>query len=209
MKILIFGASGPSGRLMVEQAVEQGHQVSAFVRNPARRPLQNEKLSLAKGDILDMASVQAAVAGNDAVLSALGVRKLGKNTILSDGTKNIIAAMQEQGVKRLVCMTSLGVGDSKNQPTWFFRTIIEPLFLHNIFVDKEAQERAVMASGLDWIIVRPASLTNGPHTGVYKHWTGEPKQPITSRISRADTAEFMLRQLTDDTYLRKTPGLSY
>ena len=209
MNLVIFGATGPSGRLIAEQALEQGHNVTAFVRNPEALSIRNDKLSVAKGDILDLASVDAAVAGKEAVLSALGVRKLGKNTILSDGTKNIITAMQKQGVKRFICMTSLGVGDSKDQPAWVFRYVIRPVFLRNIFVDKEVQERLVMDSGLDWIIVRPAGLTNGPRTGIYKHWVGEPKEPITSRISRADVAEFMLKQLTDDSYLRKTPGQSY
>jgi putative NADH-flavin reductase len=209
MNITIFGATGPSGRLIVEQALVQRHAVTAFVRNPAALSIQNEKLTVVKGDVLDLASVEAAVAGKDAVLSALGVRKLGKNTILSDGTQNIIAAMQKHAVKRFVCMTSLGVGDSKDQPAWIFRYVIKPVFLRNIFVEKEVQERLVMESGLDWIIVRPAGLTNGPRTGVYKHWVGAPTQPITSQISRADAAEFMLKQLTDDTYLLKTPGQSY
>ena len=142
------------------------------------------------------------------MLSALGVRKLGKNTILSDGTKNIIAAMETHGVKRLVCMTSLGVGDSKDQPTRVFRAIIRPLLLRNEFIDKEEQERLIKASKLDWIIVRPTGLTNGPHTGTYEHWVGEPKSPITNRISRADVGDFMLKQLMEDTYLHKTPGQS-
>jgi uncharacterized protein YbjT (DUF2867 family) len=209
MNIVIFGATGPSGRLIVEQALEQGHDVTAFVRNPAALSIHNKKLSVVKGDILDPASVEGAVAGREAVLSALGVRKLGKNTILSDGTRNVITAMQKHGVKRFVCMTSLGVGDSEDQPAKIFRYLIKPVFLRNIFVDKELQERLVMESGLDWIIVRPAGLTNGPRTGVYKHWVGETKEPITSRISRADVAEFILKQLADDTFLRKTPGQSY
>jgi len=209
MNILIFGATGPSGRLMVEQALERVHAVTAFVRNPAALSIQSEKFKVVKGDVLDLASVEAAVVGKEAVLSSLGVRKLGKNTILSDGTKNIITAMKKHGVKRFVCMTSLGVGDSKDQPAWIFRHFIKPVFLRNIFIDKEVQERLVMESGLDWIIVRPAGLTNGPRTGVYKHWFGQPTQPITSKISRADVAEFMLKQLTDDTYLQKTPGQSY
>jgi len=209
MNIIIFGATGPSGRLIVEQALEQGHNVTAFARNPDAVKIHNDKLTVIKGDILDPSAVENAISGKDAVLSALGVRKLGKNTILSEGTKNIIAAMENHGVKRLVCMTSLGVGDSKDQPAWLFRAIIRPLLLRNVFIDKEEQERLVKASKLDWIIVRPAGLTNGPRTGSYKHWVGELKAPITNRISRADVADFMLKQLTDETYLRKTPGQSY
>jgi putative NADH-flavin reductase len=209
MNIVIFGSTGPSGRLIVEQALAQGHTVTAFARNPAGLPIQHEKLTVAQGDILDLAAVERAVSGKDAVLSALGIRKLGKNTILSDGTRNIIAAMQKLGVKRFICMTSLGVGDSKGQTAWVFDRIIQPFILHNVFADKEVQERLVRESNLDWIIVRPAGLTNGPRTGVYQHWAGKPSGSTKSRISRADVAEFMLKQLTDDTYLRKTPGLSY
>jgi putative NADH-flavin reductase len=102
MNITIFSATGPSGRLIVEQALEQRHAVTAFVLNPAALSIQNEKLTVVKGDVLDLASVEAAIAGKDAVLSALGVRKLGKNTNLSDGTKNIITAMKKHGVKRFV-----------------------------------------------------------------------------------------------------------
>jgi putative NADH-flavin reductase len=209
MNIVIFGATGPSGRLIVEQALDQGHNVTAFARNPDAVNIHKDKLTVIKGDILDPSAVENAISGKDAVLSALGVRKLGRNTILSEGTKNIITAMKKCGVKRFVCMTSLGVGDSKGQTAWFFDKIIQPFVLRNIFNDKEVQERLVMDSELDWIIVRPAGLTNGPRTGAYKHWVGEPKAPITSRISRADVADFMLKQLTDDTYLRKTPGQSY
>jgi hypothetical protein len=115
MKLLVFGGTGGTGCEIVAQALGQGHVVTAFVRNPAALTTKHENLKLAKGDILDYPSVEAAVRRQDAVLSALGVRKLRKNTILSDGTKNIIRAMEQHGVKRFVCESSLGVGDSKEQ----------------------------------------------------------------------------------------------
>jgi len=209
MKLLVFGATGGTGREIVAQALDQGHVVTAFVRNPAALATKHERLKLAQGDILDYPSVEAAVQGQEAVLSALGVRKLRKNTILSDGTKNIIRAMEQHGVKRFVCESSLGVGDSKGQLGWVYTLFIIPLFLRNIFREKEVQEQYIKQSNLDWIIVRPAALTNGPHTGVYRSGFSTRDRTIRGKIARADVADFMLKQLTDDTYLRKTPGLSY
>ena len=209
MNLVIFGSTGPTGRLLVEQSLEQGHTVTAFARNPTDLKITHPALNILKGDIRHRDSVDLAIKGREAVISALGIRKLRKHTTLSDGTKNIVASMKQYHVRRFVCMTSLGVGDSKGQPAWFFNWVILPFFLRNIFADKAGQETYITQSGLDWIIVRPAGLTNGPRSGVYKHWVGQPTGPITSRISRADVADFMLKQLADDTYLRQTPGLSY
>ena len=143
------------------------------------------------------------------MLSALGVRKLRKNTILSDGTKNSIQAMERHGVKRFICESSLGVGDSRGQLGWVFNVFIIPLFLRNVFRDKEAQEQYIQQSSLEWVIVRPAALTNGPRTGAYRSGFSPTDRTITAKISRADAADFMLKQLTDNSYLCKTPGLSY
>jgi putative NADH-flavin reductase len=209
MKLLVFGATGGTGREIVAQALDQEHVVTAFVRNPAALTTKHEKLKLAQGDVLDYPSVEAAVRGQEAVLSALGVRKLRKNTILSDGTKNIIRAMEQHGVKRFVCESSLGVGDSRGQLGWVFNLFIIPLFLRNSFREKEVQEQCIKQSNLDWIIVRPAVLTNGPRTGVYRSGFSTTDRTIKGKISRADVADFMLKQLTDNTYLRQTPGLSY
>jgi putative NADH-flavin reductase len=162
-----------------------------------------------QGDVLDSRSVEAAVQGQDAVLSALGVRKLRKNTILSDGTKNSIQAMERHGVKRFICESSLGVGDSRGQLGWVFNIFIIPLLLRNVFQDKEAQEQYVQQRSLEWVIVRPAALTNGPRTGAYRSGFSPTDRTITAKISRADAADFMLKQLTDNSYLCKTPGLSY
>jgi hypothetical protein len=110
---------------------------------------------------------------------------------------------------RRVQPNSLGVGDSRGQPGWVFNLFIIPLFLRNVFRDKEVQEQYVKKSDLDWIIVRPAALTSGPRAGVYRSGFGTTDQAIGGKIARADVADFLLKQLTDDTYLRKTPGLSY
>lgn len=250
MKLLIFGATGGTGRALVQQALEQGHVVTAFARDPAKVRATHENLRVMQGDITNSGSVEVAVNGQDAVLSALGIRvatgaiilivilcqvfaafvplsrplawlvRAGvpvlamlllsrKKTTLSDGTRNIVQAMQKHGVKRFVCETSLGIGDSKGRLGFFYTFLLIPLLLRNVFADKEVQERIIQVSLLDWVIVRPAALTNGPRKGVHQvgmtigHWF------FTAKISRADVADFMLKQLTDDTYLRKTPGVSY
>lgn len=209
MKILVLGSTGGTGLELLDQGLEDGHQVTAFARRPAAVTLKHANLRVQQGDITDRASVATAMQGQDAVLCALGVRQIGRNTILSDGTRNLIQAMEKNGVKRLVVESSLGVGDSAGQLGPLHNFFILPLILKHIFRDKETQESLVRASSLDWIIVRPAILTNGPRTGRYKAGFAPAERSIKAKISRADTAEFMLKQLTDDKYLRQTPGLSY
>jgi len=209
MKLLIFGATGGTGRALVAQALEQEHEVTAFVRNPSRLAISYPMLKLAEGDILDYDSVARAVSGQDAVLSALGTRQLGKTNILSEGTRNIINAMEREGVRRFVCESSLGVGDSRGQLGFLFNYLWLPLFLRNVFADKEVQERYIKESSLDWVIVRPARLTNGPRTRVYKSGFSPADTSISGKISRADVADFMLKQVRSDAFLRKTPGISY
>jgi nucleoside-diphosphate-sugar epimerase len=132
-----------------------------------------------------------------------------RTTTLSDGTRNIARAMEELGVRRFVCESSLGIGDSRGQWGFLYRYILIPLLLRNVFADKEVQEKVIRDSKLQWVIVRPAALTNGPRTSAYRSWTGLPTAPIRRRISRADVADFMLKQLAEDTYLSKTPAVSY
>jgi putative NADH-flavin reductase len=209
MRVLIVGPTGGTGLELVEQALEEGHQVTALARRPEALKIRHAKLTVRQGNILDYVSVETAVQGQDAVLSALGVRKLGKNTILSQGTRNLIQAMEEAGVKRLIVESSLGVGDSRGQLGAWYNWLMVPLFLKNVFAEKETQESLVRSSGLEWVIVRPAILTNGPRTGRYKAGFAAADNSIRRKISRADTAEFMLKLLSDDHYLGKTPGLSY
>ncbi len=210
MKLLIIGATGGTGRALVEQALEQGHVVTAFARNPTRIRITHERLTVAKGDVLDYNSVDSAVRDKDAVLSALGHKRwFIKTSILSNGTRNIIRAMEKHGVKRLVCETSLGVADSRGKLGLYYTLFVIPFITFFYFKDKERQERYIKESNLDWIIVRPGQLTNGPQRGAYRHGPNVGSKLWTVRISRADVADFMLKQLTDDSYLRKTPGVAY
>ncbi|HMO79165.1 MAG TPA: SDR family oxidoreductase [Pyrinomonadaceae bacterium] len=209
MKLLILGASGLTGRELVKQALAAGHEVTAFVRDPAKLDIRSDQLRVEVGNILNRISLETAIPGHDAVLSALGSPGLGKSTELSDGLRNIIDVMELNGPKRLIFESGIGIGDSAEHVPWFTKHVFIPFVIKNIYADKEIQERQIRESSLDWTIVRPAALTNGPRTGVYRHGDAISKERPAKKISRADTAEFMLRQLDDDTYLHKTPGLSY
>lgn len=210
MNLLIIGATGGTGRALVDQALAQGHTVTAFARNPAKIRITQERLTVVRGNVLDYDSVDRAVQGKDAVLSALGhMRWILKTTILSNGTKNIISAMEKHGVKRFICETSLGVGNSRGRLGLYHTLFVIPFIIYFYFRDKEQQEQLIKESSLDWVIVRPGQLTNGRKRGVYRHGEGIGSYIFTVRISRGDVADFMLRQLTDNSYLRQTPSAAY
>lgn len=210
MNLLIIGATGGTGRALVEQALAQGHAVTAFVRNPARFVMTHERLTVVKGDVLEYDSVDRAVRGKDAVLSALGHKQWFIPTkILSAGTRNIVAAMEKHGVKRFVCETSLGIGDSRGRLGLYYTLFVIPFITFFYFRDKELQERLIRESSLDWVIVRPGQLTNGKKRGAYRHGREIGSYVTTVRISRADAAEFMLRQVSDDSCLRQSVEVAY
>ena len=207
MKIAVFGSTGGTGRAIVKQALAARHEVMAFARSPEKLgDLHHEMLAILKGDVLIYADVARAVLGQDAVLCALGNPTLKPDTTTSNGTKNIIRAMTEHCVKRFICETTLGVGDSNGQPGFIFTKIVVPVVLKNAMADKELQETAIRESSLDWTIVRPGGLTNGERTGVYRYGM---ERSIAGRISRADVADFILRQLESDEFIGKTPAICY
>jgi len=209
MKLLIFGPTGGTGRQLVEQALARGHVVTAFARNPAKLDLKHENLQVFEGDVLYLASVEDAMQDQEAVLSSLGVPASNKNKVRADGTRNIIRAMEKVNVRRFICQTSLGYGDSRAFLPFYMKYLIVPLILRHVFADHELQEDYIKQSHLDWTIVRPGNLTNGHRTGVYRHGFAANEKATKLKISRADVADFMLKQLTDDTYLHQTPGVSY
>ncbi len=204
MQIALFGATGGTGRQVLLQALDQGHQVNALVRDPSKLPAGHIGLTPIPGDVLNQAAVDACIQGADAVVCVLGTRA-GAEPIESHGTRTIVKAMQTQGVRRLIAVTSLGVGDSRDQIPYFFKILMR-IALKKTMAAKEEQERTIMESGLDWTIVRPGGLTDGPRTGTYN--SGLDKTIMARRVSRADVADFVLRQLADDRYLRQTPAIS-
>lgn len=208
MELLVFGATGSVGRRVVEQGLERGHVVRAFVRDPAGLDVGREGLTVVEGDVMDGASVERAVRGReDAVLCSLGAGR--KGGVRSEGTRNIVRAMHKAGVRRFICQTTLGVGDSSGNLNFFWRRVMFGILLRKAFADHERQEAYVKESGLDWTIVRPGAFTDGGLTGAYRHGFRPFEKGISLKISRADVADFMLRQLENNAYLRKTPGLSY
>jgi putative NADH-flavin reductase len=172
MKVLVIGATGPTGQQIIEQALVQEHEVTAVVRNPDKIERRHDRLHIRRGDVLDLDSLQAALSGQQAVISSLGSKLSRKpTTLLSEGSKNIIKAMQAHNVRRLICITGNGAGDSKEHGGFVYDRIILPLLLREIYNDKDRQEAVIRNSNLDWIIVRPAQLTNGVATGNYQVFT--------------------------------------
>ena len=207
MKVLVFGATGTTGRVVVERALELGYAVTAFVRNPAKVESRHANLTVFPGDAMDPASVEKVVQGHDAVLCSLGAGLKGK--VRSEGTRNIIRAMEKAKIRRFICQSTLGVGDSRGNMNAYWKYIMFGLLLRRAYADHVKQEELIKQSPLDWTIVRPAALTDGERTGNYRHGFSAKAKDLTLEISRADVADFMLKQLNDDTYLCATPGLSY
>jgi putative NADH-flavin reductase len=207
MQLVVFGASGGTGRELVKQALGHGHTVRAFVRNPDKFKLVHPRLEVVQGDISDAKAVTAAVKGQDAVLSALGVNNRKPNTVLSDGVRNLLDAMRKQKVKRLVFVSSLGVGDSKGRLGPLYNWVLLPTLLKHVFADKEAAEELIRNTKLDWTIVRPGGLTHKPLTGKYRAGADATKRKLFPRVSRADVADFMLNLLERNQYVRETPAI--
>ena len=208
MRVLVCGATGNIGRLSVDKAIQAGHKVTAFARSPQK--LENRKnLSKAQGDLMDADSVASAMTEQEAVLATFGAPPNWANItsvpdVCTVGTRHIIEAMKQHNVKRLICMTGIGAGNSKGHGRFIFDNLILPVMLGRIYVDKNRQEKEVMQSDLDWIIVRPTELTNKPEFSKYRVLTDlEAKKAKT--ISRADVADFLVKQIEGDRYLHQTP----
>jgi len=206
MKVAVFGATGTVGTQVVTQALDAGHEVTAFTRDASKLTIEHANLSVVEGDVLsDTRAVDAAVIGQDSVIVALGAGAKGK--IRSEGTRNIIAAMKKAGVSNLICQSTLGAGDSSAQLNLKWWLIFRGP-LRWAMADHERQEALVRESGLDWTIVRPAAFTDGPATGEYQHGHSLEKKKLTLTVSRADVAHFLLRLLGDHSYRAQAVSLS-
>ncbi|MEU5533749.1 NAD(P)H-binding protein [Streptomyces sp. NPDC020362] len=205
MRITVFGANGPTGRLLTSQALAAGHQVAAVTRQPASFPLQHDRLEVVGADVLDPVAVDAAVAGRDAVLSTLGV-PAGKEPIstYSCGTANMVAAMQRHRVRRLAVVSSSGVDPHPYSDGGFlFNRVLLPYVTNvlgkTLYDDMRRMEELVRASDLDWTIVRPSGLYHLPSATDYTVAEGHADGRFTAR---ADLAASMLALLDDDRHLR-------
>ena len=207
MRLLILGATGPTGRHLLDQALAAGHEVTALVRKPARLATTHPRLAIVGGDATDVRALEAVLGGQDAVLSALGAGNSLRSDIAGSAVAALIPAMRSQGVRRIVFLSAFGVGDTFAQASlvqrFFYRTM-----LRQIFADKAKADAMLRQSTLDWTLVYPTRLTNGARTGSYR--VGERlEMKGMARISRADVAEFMLAQVRSSEWSRRTAVVSY
>ncbi len=206
-KVAVFGAAGRTGVLVVKLAKEKGFWVTAFVRNRDNLPTNFRPDNIVDGDVLNAADVEKAVAGQDAIISVLGVVGNSEAPVVSKGVANITKAMGKHRVKRLIVQSAHGAGDSAKQIFLPVRLIMRNWLLPNPFKDKDIMEKDLLESGLDWTIVRPTRLTDDEKTEEYK--TGENiATGLSPAVSRTAVAEFLVKQVTDKTYLRKSPTIT-
>jgi putative NADH-flavin reductase len=206
MKIALFGASGRTGQLLTEGALAQGHAVAALVRHPETYPFAG-RVRVVQGDAFSTAAIDETLDGADAVLSALGARSLRREDVLELAIPLIVAAMEKKGVSRIVVLGSAGALDSAldKQPAWrrwLVENVVYKTALKWPVASQRAQYAALSTSSLDWTMAMPPMLTNGAARGVYRV-DGEALPRNGSSISRADVADFMLRQLTSRDWSRR------
>jgi putative NADH-flavin reductase len=209
--LLVIGASRGIGYETVKRALAEGHHVRALARSASTMSVDHPRLEKVEGDALDTATLMGAVSGVEAVIQAIGVSKgpqamLSGTTLFSRATRVLIDAMRARNVTRLVAVTGLGAGDSRGHGGILYDRIVFPLLLKRVYDDKDVQEQMIKASGLDWTIVRPGLLTNGPAMGKARALT-EAKEWRAGSISRADVANFLVREAFERRYLSGTPLL--
>lgn len=209
MKLVIFGSTGSIGQPLVQQALEQGHIVTAFTRDSAKLTHSHSNLKIVEGDVLDLAAVEQAVQGQDAVVCVLGSGASLTSTIRSAGTRQIIRAMEKNNVQRFICQSTLGAGDSWSNLNFYWKYLMFGFLLRKVFADHQRQEQDVQKSQLDWTLIRPGAFIDGDRTGQYRHGFPSHDKSIQLKISRADVADFILKQLGDRTYLHQAASLSY
>lgn len=204
MKIVVFGATGGTGREVVTQALAAGHRVTAVVRRPGALA-EHPGLQLAVApDLADSVMVDQAVGGHDAVICSLGTNAKGPVSVCADGIRSILEAMSSSGVRRLVAVSAHGAAETHDRSLYslaLWATLADKMR------DKEAMERLIRASDVDWTIVRPPALEDKPHTGSYRTGT-ELKIGLTSAIGRADLADFLVREATTPSYVRQFPRIA-
>ncbi|QRN94201.1 SDR family oxidoreductase [Archangium violaceum] len=216
MKVIVFGATGGTGRATVRELLEGGHEVTAFSRHADQLGLSSARLHLVSGDALRPEDVERAVSGQNAVVVALGVndnplkvrllhRSRTPTHVCSGGTRNIIQAMHHQGVRKLVVVSAYGVGETRDKLPWFFKLFYR-LLLKEQIVDKERQEQLVRNSDLDWIIVQPVGLTNElPRDDVLASPTGQVRHRT---VSRRDVGRFLASLVPGNDFLHRSVALS-
>jgi uncharacterized protein YbjT (DUF2867 family) len=208
--LLVIGAAGRTGRHVVDRALAAGHVVTAFVRQPDAFGLRHDWLTVVQGDVLDAASVTAAMPGRDAVVSALGVKSRGPTTVFSTGLTTVLAAMKQHRVHRVIAISTAGLDPDVPMPLAqrLVSNLIVARLLRNLYRDQAQMEQVLAASDSDWTVVRATMLTDRPATGKYRVAVGgQLSRP--ERISRADLAAYLISCLSDPATYRKKVTISY
>jgi len=209
MKVLVIASSRRVRRQLIEQAQVEGHEVTALEAKLPRFRWRRPKYRLIKGDVLDERSLATAVAGQDAVVCWLTPKdRRQPSTYLWEGTANLIRAMEKHGVRRLICISACGTGESRGHCGFFYDKIVQPLFLKHVFEDRERQEELIRGTQLEWVIVRPARLSNGRSRGEYMVLT-DLRNFRARRIALVDAVEFALKQLSNNFYVFQSPVVTY
>jgi putative NADH-flavin reductase len=207
MKLVIFGATGGTGLEITTQALDAGHEVTAFVRSPAKLGNLAARVRVAAGDVTDRAAVEKASDGQEAAIVALGAANpFRRMSSLTVGMHNILMSLEAAHVRRLVYLSADTV--DRQRMGFLRRRMIVPLFLSATAADHELDETMIRQSQLEWVIVRPPMLTNGAQTRRYQAGEALREETLVPRVARADVADFMLRQLQDDRFLRRSPSLA-
>jgi putative NADH-flavin reductase len=207
MRLLIFGASGHTGRILLQQALQRNYEITAFARQPAKLANAGSRIRIVQGNVKEYAAVSAALANHDAVVSALGVgTPLQHDPAVVEGVRNIIRAMHAHGTRRLIYLSFIGVQESRSSVGFVLR-YIAPIPLRHEIADHEAKEALIKASGLDWTIVRPPKLTSGPCTARYRSGENITSWKPVPLLSRADVAHFILQELAAPAFIGRAPRL--
>ena len=207
MKLIVFGPTGGTGRELLKQAIAAGHEVTAFARNPQTIETRGQ-LKVMAGDVFDATAVERAIAGHDAVLSALGGRPWRRSEVCSRAIRNITSAMSRHGLRRIIAISTFGAGETRAHVGWLARNVLFGLVLRTEVADKEAMEKLLAATDLEWVVVRIGILSGDMPDG---QWRAADDGSIRGmgKIARADVAAFMLAQLQENTWLRRKPVVQY
>jgi uncharacterized protein YbjT (DUF2867 family) len=211
LHVTVFGATGGIGRHVVNQLLDAGHTVTAYARTPAKLDRTHPNLTIVQGELTDAAAVAKTVTGADAVISSLGptLKRSATGTPVADGTRNIVTAMRDAGVRRYIGLATPAMADPQDQPTVKGKVLrfMPRLAFPNALTEIDGMADAIRSSGLDWTIARITSPNNKPATGYIRAgFLGKDK--VGSAMTRADIAAFLVTQLTDDTYHRAAPAIS-
>lgn len=206
MKIAIIGGTGKAGRSLVRRALLDGYHVRMLVRNPDKLSFSNDHIEIVKGDARDIKAIVSVLEGCDFVISALGQPKK-ESPIFSTATSHIISSIQENHIKRYVLITGMGVdipGDKKNIISIFSSKIMHLLF-PSIMSDKQKEVGILLESQIDWTLVRLPYIKEGPATGKIKVSL---EHPLGKSISSEDLAQFLIKQIIDNRYVKRAPFVS-